>query len=167
MTQRNALYPGSFDPLTLGHLDIIERASKRFDHLYIGIIKNIHKQGFFTLEERKVLLEESVKHIPNVSVITFDGLSVEIARTYNATVLIRGLRAISDFEYELQLAATNRHIDPEVDTLFLMSRTEYSYVSSSMVKELARYGADVSVYTSKYVEEALLAKFSKNDGGSK
>ena len=159
MIMNSALYPGSFDPVTLGHIDIIERTSKRFDHLYIGIINNINKQGLFSLEERKLLMEEATKHLANVSVITFTGLSVDAAKQYGATALIRGLRAISDFEYELQLASTNHHISPNIETLFLMARTEYSYVSSSLVKELASYQADVSVYTPKCVEKALEEKF--------
>jgi pantetheine-phosphate adenylyltransferase len=157
----NALYPGSFDPLTFGHLDIIERASKLFDYLYIGIINNINKKGLFTLEERQAFMIEATKHLPNVKVMSFDGLSVAAAKTCDANVLIRGLRAISDFEYELQLAATNLHIAQDIETLFLMARTEYSYVSSTLVKELALYDADVSGYTTELVAKALQEKYRK------
>lgn len=160
----NALYPGSFDPVTYGHIDIIERASKHFEHLYIGIIKNINKNGLFTLEEREALMIEATKHLPNVSTIVFDGLSVDVAKKNNAFALIRGLRAISDFEYELQLAATNRHIEPAVDTLFFMARTEYSYVSSSLVKEMASYHADVSVFVPACVKQALIEKYKQKAG---
>jgi len=157
----NALYPGSFDPLTLGHLDIIERASKLFDHLYIGIINNINKKSLFTLEERQVFMVDAVAHLPNVNVVSFDGLSVEAAKTYDARVLIRGLRAISDFEYELQLAATNLHMAPDIETMFLMARTEYSYVSSTLIKEIASYQEDVTSYTTQLVASALKEKYGK------
>jgi len=157
----NALYPGSFDPLTLGHLDIIERASKLFDHLYIGIINNINKKSLFTLEERQAFMVDAVAHLPNVNVVSFDGLSVEAAKTYDARVLIRGLRAISDFEYELQLAATNLHMAPDIETMFLMARTEYSYVSSTLIKEIASYQEDVTSYTTQLVANALTEKYGK------
>ncbi|MGL5042596.1 MAG: pantetheine-phosphate adenylyltransferase [Culicoidibacterales bacterium] len=151
----NALYPGSFDPVTNGHLDIIERSVKQFDHLYIGIIDNMQKAPMFTTVQRVMMLEKAVEHLPNVSVVTFSGLSVDCAHEYGAKALIRGLRAISDFEYELQLASTNRRINPDVETMFLMAKTEFSYVSSSLVKELSAYDADVSFYVPLCVEDAL------------
>jgi pantetheine-phosphate adenylyltransferase, bacterial len=153
-----AMYPGSFDPITFGHIDIIERASKNFDELYVGIIYNVNKNGWFSLEERKHLVEVAIAHLPNVKVVTYDGLSIRCAHEYGATALIRGLRAISDFEYELQLSSANHQLDPTVETFFLMARTEYSFVSSSMVKELATYDADVSLYVPKVVEKAMKEK---------
>lgn len=153
-----ALYPGSFDPITLGHLDIITRSSERFEHLYVGVIDNQNKNSLFTLEERKQLIEEAVKDMPNVSVVTFDGLSVSCAKQVGATALVRGLRAISDFEYELQLASTNKRIDANIETMFLMANTDYSYVSSSLVKELASYHADISFYVPNHVARALDVK---------
>lgn len=154
----NALYPGSFDPVTLGHLDIIERASRQFDQLFIGVIHNINKHNFFTLPERIALMKEATQHLENITVVSFEGLSVACAKKYSANILIRGLRAISDFEYELQIASTNKQIAPEVETFFLMSKTEYSYVSSSLVKELAFYQADVNMYVPPCVSTAIVAK---------
>lgn len=154
----NALYPGSFDPITNGHLDIIKRASKKVEHLYVGILQNPHKDGLFTIEERIELAKKSVEHLENVSIVTFSGLTVHFAQELHATILIRGLRAISDFEYELQLASTNHNIDDEIETLFLMANTKYSYLSSSLVKELAAFDADVSLYVPKNVEMALEKK---------
>jgi len=158
-----ALYPGSFDPMTLGHLDIIERSSKLFEHVYIGTINNVNKKSLFTIEERQAFLVEATQHLPNVSVISFDGLSVEAAKAHEANVLIRGLRAISDYEYELQLASTNLHIAPNIETLFLMARTEYSYVSSSLVKEIASYHENVTSFTTETVAKALTAKYRKDE----
>lgn len=159
-----ALYPGSFDPVTYGHIDIIERASKSLEHLYIGVIDNMNKTPLFSTAERMALMEEATAHLPNVSVVSFSGLSVECARLHGATALIRGLRAISDFEYELQLAATNRRIDAEIETLFLMAITDFSYVSSSLVKEVSNYGADVSFYVPPCVEKALKIKEAEKRG---
>ncbi|GBU10557.1 pantetheine-phosphate adenylyltransferase [Erysipelotrichaceae bacterium] len=153
-----ALYPGSFDPVTRGHVDIIERVSKSFGHLYIGIIENASKDAMFSIEERLILMEEATAHLRNVSVISFSGLTVKYAEEIKASALIRGLRAISDFEYELQLASTNRRINPEIETLFLMASTKYSYVSSSLVKELSLYDSDISFYVPACVEKALADK---------
>lgn len=153
-----ALYPGSFDPITNGHLDIIKRASRKFDVLYLGIIHNINKAGFMTIAERVDLAKQSVAHLENVKVISFTGLTITCAQECGAQSIVRGLRAISDFEYELQLASTNHDMDKEIETLFLMSKTKYSYLSSSLVRELSAYGADVSLYVPACVELALQKK---------
>ena len=153
-----ALYPGSFDPITKGHLDIIKRASKKFDKMYVGVINNINKEGFLSLDERVELAKGAVAELANVEVISFTGLTITCAQKHGAQSIVRGLRAISDFEYELQLASTNHNIDPNIETLFLMASTKYSYLSSSLVRELAVYGADISLYVPECVEQALVRK---------
>ena len=153
-----AIYPGSFDPVTYGHLDIIERASRVVDELIIGVLVNSEKHPLFSIEERIALLEKATEHLSNVTVKTFDGLTVEFCRNNNANLIIRGLRAITDFETEMQIAQTNRSIEPSVDTMFFTTSLEYSYLSSTIVKEIASYGADVSKMVPKVVEEALKNK---------
>ena len=145
------IYPGSFDPVTLGHLDVIKRSSKIVDKLVIGVLKNIAKTSLFTNDERVEMIEDVVKDIKNVSVEAFDGLTVTFAREKQATVIIRGLRAVSDFEYELQVAQINHKLAPDIDTIFLTTSVEYSYLSSSIVKEVASYGGEIKGLVSDIV----------------
>ncbi|MDI3542510.1 MAG: pantetheine-phosphate adenylyltransferase [Candidatus Atribacteria bacterium] len=157
-----AIYPGSFDPLTNGHLDIIERGIKIFDHLIVGVLKNPHKQPLFTPEERKEMIQETVKCFTNVEVDVFDGLLVNFAREKKCQVIIRGLRAISDYEYETQIAVINRKMAPEIETLFLPTSTEFSYLNSTIVKEIASFGGCIRGLVPPAVEKKLRDKFSKN-----
>lgn len=153
-----AIYPGSFDPMTNGHLDVIRRTAAIFDRVVIGILINQNKQPMFTLEERVEMIQEATKEIPNIEVYTFSGLVVEFAKKMNASVLIRGLRSMVDFEYELQMAQINRKIDDEIDTLFFATNPEISYVSSSAVKELWHYRQDITDYVPKCVINKLEEK---------
>ncbi len=153
-----AVYPGSFDPVTNGHIDIIERASRGVDELIIAVLVNSEKNPLFSMQERVDMLSAVTAHLDNVSVKTFDGLTVNFARENGAKLLIRGLRAVTDFEYEMQIAQTNRKLDPEIDTIFFTSSLEYSYLSSTIVKELARYGSDVSEMVPEIVAKALAGK---------
>ena len=141
---KTAIYPGSFDPVTLGHYDIIERSSKIFDKLIVGVLNNSAKSPLFSVEERVNMLKDVTSHFPNVEVQSFAGLLIDFVRSNDANVIVRGLRAITDFEYELQLAQMNRVIAPEIDTLFLTTNLKYAYLSSSMAKEVAMYGGDIS-----------------------
>ncbi|MCZ8511876.1 pantetheine-phosphate adenylyltransferase [Paenibacillus filicis] len=159
--EKIAIYPGSFDPLTNGHMDIIERGVKLFDHLIVAVLVNAEKNPLFTLEERMVLIGKSISHIPNASVISFTGLTVSYARQRGASFILRGLRAVSDYEYELQLANTNLHLDPEIETVLMMTSKEYSFLSSSVVKGAARLGGNVSGLVPQPVLEALRSKFSQ------
>ena len=155
-----AVYPGSFDPVTRGHLDIIERAAHINDHLVVAVLVNSAKNPLFTLEERVALLRECCGHLPNVTVESFDGLTVNFAKACGATVLVRGLRAVTDFDVEMQLAQTNRALMPDVDTMFFATSINWSYLSSSVVKEAARYGSDVSKFVTPNVVEALHKKYN-------
>ena len=137
------VYPGSFDPLTNGHLDIIERGAKLADRLVIGILKNSSKAPMFTLDERIAIMQASISHLPNVEIISFDGLLVDFMKSQNAKTVIRGLRAVSDFEYELQMAQANRDLYPDMETMFLATKVEYSFISSTIVKEILRYGGNI------------------------
>ena len=143
MTQRVALYPGSFDPLTNGHLDILSRARRLADRVIVAILENDSKTPLFSISERIEMIRQIVGEAPDIDVRSFSGLLVEFARESGATLLVRGLRAVSDYEYELQMALMNRRLDPNVETVFLMAKEEYSYVSSRLVKEVARLGGDV------------------------
>jgi pantetheine-phosphate adenylyltransferase len=158
---KNAIYPGSFDPVTLGHIDIIRRSAELFDHLIIAVLNNSAKKPLFTVEERVHMLKEVTKGIPNTEVLSFGGLTVEFARECGAHALVRGLRAVTDFEYELQLAQLNRVIAPEIDTVFLTTNLKYAYLSSSSVKEVAAYGGDISSFVTPYVEERVHEKFQR------
>ncbi|MDE7325189.1 MAG: pantetheine-phosphate adenylyltransferase [Lachnospiraceae bacterium] len=140
------VYPGSFDPVTLGHLDIIKRSSKIVDRLIIGVLNNSAKKPVFTAEERVHMLKLVIKDIPNAMVETFDGLTVEFAKSLGATVMFRGLRAVTDFEYEIQIAQTNHALNPDIDTVFLTTSVKYSYLSSSIVKEVASYEGDIQKF---------------------
>ena len=159
---KTAIYPGSFDPVTLGHLDIIERAAKLTERLIVGVLPNNAKAPLFTMEERVEILKHEVQHLPNVEVITFEGLLVDFARSVHAEALIRGLRAVTDFEYELQMSQTNRKIAPEVDTVFLTAELQYAYLSSSVVKEVAYWKGDISEFVTPYVEEHIWRKTGRN-----
>ena len=150
-----AVYPGSFDPVTLGHMDIIKRASSLFDRLIIAVLNNRAKTPLFSVEERVKMLEEVTKDLPNVEVKSFGGMTVDFARECGANALVRGLRAITDFEYELQIAQLNRVMDPDIDTVFLTPNLEYAYLSSSSVKEVAAYGGDISHFVTPYVENEV------------
>ena len=141
---KRAIYPGSFDPLTLGHLDMIERSAKIVDELVIGVLNNSAKNSLFSLDERVSMIKEMTESMPNVTVASFDGLLVDYMKEINATIIVRGLRAVTDFEYELQIAQTNHVENPEVETIFLTTSLQYSYLSSTIVKEFASYGGDIS-----------------------
>ena len=155
-----AIYPGSFDPVTLGHLDIIERASRVLDELVIGVLVNNAKRPLFTTEERVEMLRECTRHLPNVTVETFDGMTVEFARQKGANVMIRGLRAVTDFEVEMQIAQTNHILEPSIETMFFTTSLEYAYLSSTIVKEVAYYGSDVSRFVTPNVEGRLREKYA-------
>ena len=150
-----AVYPGSFDPATAGHLDIIYRASKIFDEVIVAVIKNPGKKATFGLDERVKMLKETLDGRANVKVDSFDGLLVDYVKKVNATAIVRGLRAVSDFDYEFQMALTNRKMGPEVETIFLMTDYKYSYLSSSLVKEISRLGGDVKNMVPKSVVKHL------------
>ena len=156
---RRAIYPGSFDPITNGHLDVIERARKLFDEVVVAVAHNDEKQPLFSLQDRLDLLTETAAKIDNVRIAEFEGLLVEFARKQEAGVVIRGLRAISDFEFEFQMALMNRKLDSAVETIFLMPKEEYTYLSSRIVKEIARLGGDVSGFVPACVAKALSRKF--------
>lgn len=156
------VYPGSFDPLTYGHLDLIARGSNLFDKLYISVTYNLSKETLFTAEERKEMLELATVHYDNVEVVICDTLIADFAKKMNANFLIRGLRAITDFEYELQMASTNLILNPNVDTVFMMTKTEYSYYSSSMVKEIAKFDGDISRFVPEQVATRLYEKLNHN-----
>ena len=154
-----AVYPGSFDPATYGHLDVIRRAAVSFDKVIVGVLHNSSKSPLFSVEERVKMLEEVTKDIPNVEVQSFDGLLIDFMRQNHAKVIVRGLRAITDFEYELQLAQMNRVIAPEIDTLFLTTNLKYAYLSSSMAKEVAMYGGDISEFLDPVIAKQVQEKY--------
>jgi len=158
---RRAIYPGSFDPVTNGHLDVIERARKLFDEVIVAVAQNDEKQPLFTLQERLDLLQETVGKIDNVRISQFDGLLVEFAMEQKALAVVRGLRAVSDFEFEFQMALMNRKLEAAVETIFLMPKEEYTYLSSRIIKEMARLGGDVSGFVPEGVAKALGKKFSR------
>ena len=153
-----AIYPGSFDPVTYGHLDVIKRSSKLVDELIVGVLNNNAKTPLFSAEERVRMLKEVTKDLPNVKIIPFEGLLVDFARKTGAKMVIRGLRAITDFEYEFQMAQTNHKMEPEVETVFLTTSLEYSYLSSTTVKEVAAFGGDISQFVPPIVMENIEKK---------
>ncbi|MEA1062830.1 pantetheine-phosphate adenylyltransferase [Erwinia sp. HR93] len=156
--QTRAIYPGTFDPITNGHLDIIQRAAVMFDELVIAVAASPHKKTLFSLDERVALVVQATAHLTGVSVIGFSNLMADFARAQHANILIRGLRAVADFEYETQLAQMNRHLMPELESVFLMPGKEWSFISSSLVKEVARHGGNVDDFLAPHVRHALLAK---------
>jgi len=157
---RLAIYPGSFDPITFGHVDVIARAAALFDEVLVAVAVNEAKQGLFSMEERVRMIEEATAKISNVKVTAFDGLLVEFARQKGAAAVVRGLRAISDFEFEFQMALMNRKLEPAVETVFLTPREEYTYLSSRIVKEIARLGGPVDAFVPGPVVEGLRKKLS-------
>ena len=161
---KTAIYPGSFDPVTLGHYDIIERSSKIFDKLIVGVLNNSAKSPLFSVEERVNMLKDVTSHFPNVEVQSFAGLLIDFVRSNDANVIVRGLLAITYFEYELQLAQMNRVIAPEIDTLFLTTNLKYAYLSSSMAKEVAMYGGDISSFLSPEIAEKVREKYAAQAG---
>ena len=158
---KTAIYPGSFDPVTLGHYDIIERSSQIFDKVIVGVLKNNAKSPLFSVEERVNMLKDVTAKLPNVEVQSFHGLLIDFVRQNHAKVIVRGLRAITDFEYELQLAQMNRVIAPEIDTLFLTTNLKYAYLSSSTAKEVAVYGGDTSAFLDPLVARRVKEKFAE------
>lgn len=154
-----AVYPGTFDPITSGHFDLIERAARFYDCLIIAVAQNRNKNSLFTLEERVELAKEVVAHMPNVKVVGFSGLLVDFVKSVDGHVLLRGLRAVSDFEYEFQLASMNRKLAPEVETMFMTPAEQYAFISSSLVREISALGGDVSEFVHPQVQKALDAKF--------
>ena len=155
---RTVIYPGSFDPLTNGHLDVVQRAARLFDRVIVAVAKNEGKQPLFSLAERRALVTQAVKHLPNVTTDTFDGLLVEYVASKKAQAIVRGLRAVSDFEFEFQLALMNRKLDETIETIFMMPKDTYTFLSSRIVKEIARLGGDVSPFVPAHVQTALKKK---------
>ena len=158
---RTVIYPGSFDPLTNGHLDVIERAAKLFDRVVVAVARNESKQPMFTLEERLVLVRRSIRRLPNVQADSFDGLLVDYVRQHKAHAILRGLRAISDFEFEFQLALMNRKLDERVETIFMMPKDTYTFLSSRIIKEIARLGGQIDAFVPAHVRAALMKKLKE------
>lgn len=156
-----AIYPGSFDPVTYGHLDIVRRSAELVDELVVGVLNNNAKSPLFSVEERVKMLNEVTRDIPKVKVVPFEGLLAEFAREMNASMIIRGLRAITDFEYELQMAQTNHKLASELETVFLTTNLEYSYLSSTIVKEVAAFGGDISQFVPEIVIDRIQEKITK------
>ena len=159
-----AIYPGSFDPVTLGHLDIIRRSASIADELIVGILNNKAKTPLFSVGERVRMLEEVTKDFPNVKIIPFEGLLVEFAKQMDAKVIVRGLRAITDFEYELQMSQTNHKIEPEIETLFLTTSLEFSFLSSTTVKEVASFGGDITQFVPEVIVKKIKEKMEERKG---
>jgi len=156
---KKAIYAGTFDPMTLGHVDVVERAARIFPELIIGVAAVTGKETLFSQAERVELVKASVEDLPNVTVLPFEGLLVEYARSQGASVIIRGLRAVSDFEYEFQMALTNRRLAPDLETIFLMPKQDYSFLNSTNIKQVASLGGDVAEFVPSDVAEALAKKF--------
>ena len=159
---RIAIYPGSFDPITNGHLDVVQRAAKLFDRVIVAVAKNESKNPLFTLAEREALVKRAVAHLPDVRTDSFDGLLVEYAAARKARVIVRGLRAVSDFEFEFQLALMNRKLDEHIEAIFMMPKDTYTFLSSRIVKEIARLGGDVSSFVPAHVQAALHKKLKQD-----
>ena len=156
-----AIYPGSFDPVTNGHIDIIKRAAANSDELIVGVLQNKAKTPLFSVEERVIMLREVTKNLKNVKIVTFEGLLIDFAAQMDAKVIIRGLRAITDFEYELQMSQTNRKLNADIETLFLTTSLEYSFLSSTTVKEVASFGGDISQFVPEFVAEQITEKIKE------
>lgn len=155
-----AIYPGSFDPVTYGHLDIIRRSAQIVDELVVGVLYNKAKIPLFSVEERVKMLEESVKKLENVKIMSFEGLSVDFAEQMDAKIIVRGLRAVTDFEYELSMSQTNRKLNPNVDTIFFNTSIEYAYLSSSSVREIATFGGDISDFVPSFIVDRIYDKLN-------
>lgn len=161
---KSVIYPGSFDPVTLGHLDIISRASKMFDHVVVAVLRNVAKdKPSFTVEERIELLKDATKDLENIEVVSFDGLLAEYAKKRNITTLVKGLRAVSDFEYEFQMALTNKTLNPDLETVFLTTSAKNMYLSSSMVKQVASLGGDISGFVPSCVLDKIVDRLSTKE----
>lgn len=158
--EKRAIYPGTFDPMTNGHLDLVTRAASMFDHVILAIAASPSKKPMFTLEERVALATQVTAHLPNVEVLGFSELMTHFAQHQNAHILVRGLRAVSDFEYEMQLANMNRHLMPTLESVFLMPSKEWSFISSSLVKEVARHGGDIAPFVPEQIAQALGEKLA-------
>ena len=161
ISQATAVYPGTFDPITNGHTDLVSRAARVFNRVVIAIAESPHKKPLFSLEERISLTRNQLAHLDNVEVVGFSNLLVEFVQQIGATVIVRGLRAVSDFEYEFQLASMNRHLAPKVETLFLTPDEDYGFISSTLVKEIARLNGDVSEFVAEEVQQAMRRRFSQ------
>lgn len=156
--------PGSFDPVTMGHIDIIKRASKMFTHVIVAVLVNPAKERpSFSIEERIALLQEATRHIEHVEIVSFDGLLAEYAKEKNATAIVKGLRAVSDFEYEFQMSLTNKKLNPNLETIFLTAEAEYMYLSSSMVKQVASFGGDIRGFVPDCVLDKIVERLSKKN----
>lgn len=155
------IYPGSFDPATFGHLDIIKRAAALMDNLIVGVLKNNGKTPLFSVDERVNMLKEVTKDLKNVEIMSFSGLLVNFAKEHGVKVIVRGLRAVTDFEYELLMSQTNRVMDPDIDTIFFTTDLEYAYLSSSIVREIASYGGDISKFVPECIQKQIKDKLSK------
>lgn len=156
----NAVYPGTFDPITNGHIDLVKRAARMFDHITLAVAANTGKQPLFNMDERVAMAASALSAYENVSVVGFDNLLVNFAHDHNASVILRGLRAVSDFEYEFQLAGMNRNLSPDIETIFLTTAEQYAYLSSSLVKEVARLGGDVTKFVPRQVIAEIDQKLS-------
>lgn len=162
-SSRTVVYPGTFDPITNGHTDLVSRAASVFDHVVVGIAESPHKKPLFALEERIALAKTELDRLGNVDVVGFDSLLIDFVREVGATVIVRGLRAVSDFEYEFQLASMNRNLDPDIETMFLTPDEQFAFISSTLVKEIARLGGNVSEFVSQDVREALARRFAEGE----
>ena len=165
MSVRTAVYPGSFDPVTLGHMDIIERSAQLFDHLVVLIVENTQKQVVFTIDERKELLTKATKHMQNVSIDTHTGLLIDYLLDHEYRLIIKGLRAISDFDYEFQMALTNKKLAESIETMFMMTRAEYAFLSSSVVKIICPIGGDISGMVPAMIKDDILHRLAGQKGG--
>lgn len=160
LMKKIALYPGTFDPVTLGHVDIVIRAVGLFDNLTVAVSDNPDKNALFTVEQRVEMLRAALKEVDRISVTSFEGLTAKFAKSIGATAIIRGLRAVSDFEFEFQMALMNRKIEPDVETVFLMPKDKYSFISSSLVKDIAKRGGDISHFVPPLVSDAISKRYS-------
>lgn len=156
------IYPGTFDPVTKGHIDLVDRASRMFHHVIVAVAENRNKTPMFSLDERVDMVKKSLADMPNVEVLGFDTLLVDCARASGASVILRGLRAVSDFEFEFQLAGMNRHLGPEIETMFMTPSEQYAFISSSLIREIAKLGGDVSTFVPEPVRDALQLKLAEN-----
>ena len=160
---KTAVYPGSFDPVTYGHIDIIKRAARLADRLVVGVLVNSAKQPMFTESERVEMLKEALKDVPNAEVMSFSGLTVDFAKEMNASFIVRGLRAVTDFEYELQISHLNKELCPDVDTVYFTTNLKYAYLSSSIVKEVSRYKVDISEFVPEHVAKRIYEKIKSEE----